>query len=58
MRACAAEAIGMRAYSTVKRNGGLVRSSGRCWVLFFYFRRKRNLVKLVGCATTRSVLSV
>jgi hypothetical protein len=30
MRACAAkEAIDTRAYNTVKRNGGLVRSSGR-----------------------------
>jgi hypothetical protein len=49
MRACAAaEAIDTRAYNTVKRNGGFVRSSGRCWVLFFYFRGKRNLVKLVG----------
>jgi hypothetical protein len=49
MSACAAEeAIGTRAYNTVKRNGGLLRSSGRCWVLFFYFRGKRNLVKLVG----------
>jgi hypothetical protein len=61
MRACAAEGMGTRAYNTVKRNGGKVRSSGRpVGVGCFSFTsvEKEIFVKLVGCATTRSVLSV